>query len=265
MKNIIIFIITLLSINPVNAEVNQWGMEFFKIPEGEFNMGLSDPWEVMDEMVEPDPNKFNDESPSHLVVISKPFLLSSTEVTQGQWLDIMNTKPGPPKNWERDNWKTYPVTGISWSKAVAFIEEINRIDKHYQYRLPTEAEWEYAARAGSNNLRPFPLEKLDEHAWFIGNSEDQTHPVATKKANDYGLYDMLGNVWEWTNDWYSPKTYTAEKRINPTGPENGRSKVRRGGSFHCPLYQVRPGYRSANAIDVAYSVLGFRLVAIPSS
>ena len=246
---------------PIYAEVNHWGMTFVKVPAGQFQMGLKDPWEVVDEMDEPDPDKFKDEMPAHTVVISNSFLLAKTEVTQGQWYSVMQTKPGPKNNWSQKNWQNYPVTGVSWANAQEFISTINSLDKTKKYRLPTEAEWEYAARAGSNTLRPVPLAILNEYAWFIKNSADKTHPVGTKKANIWGLHDMLGNVWEWTSDWYSSKTYSENQRVDPSGPGAGRSKVRKGGSFHCPLYQVRPGYRAANKIDVAYSVLGFRLVA----
>ena len=243
------------------AERNQWGMEFVEVPAGSFQMGLKDAWEIVDEMEEPDPDKFNDEMPVHTVEITKPFLLGTTEVTQAQWLAIMNTKPGPDENWNAKNWRDLPVTGISWNRAASFIETINKLDDKFDYRLPTEAEWEYAARAGNNDTRPISLDKLNEYAWFIHNSNDHLHPVATLKPNVWGLYDMLGNLWEWTNDWYSPSTYAQGNRVDPFGPSKGRSKVRRGGSFHCPLYQVRPGYRAANETDVAYSVLGLRVVA----
>ncbi len=258
----IILIFFLSGFTITQAKTNQWGIEFVEVPAGNFQMGLKDAWEVVDEMDEPDPEKFNDELPLHTVEITKPFLLGKTEITQAQWLAIMNTKPGPEKNWKAHNWETLPVTGISWDRAMLFISQINKLDDEFEYRLPTEAEWEYAARAGSSDLRPVPLEKLNEHAWYIDNSNDHLHPVATKKPNAWGLHDMLGNLWEWTSDWYSRSTYNNGNRINPIGPSKGRSKVRRGGSFHCPLYQVRPGYRAANQTDVIYSVLGIRIVAM---
>lgn len=265
MKSIIanLTFIALFVCNTGYAVTNQWGIDFVEIPAGSFEMGLKDPWDVVDEMQEPDPEKFNDEMPRHTVHISKPFLLSKTEITQGQWLAIMNTKPGPEKNWNAKNWETLPVTGISWQRADSFVKRINEMDDTLFYRLPTEAEWEYAARAGSMDLRPIPLSQLHEYAWYIDNSNDHVHPVGLKKANKWGLHDMLGNLWEWTNDWYSISTYTKHDRRDPKGVEKGRSKVRRGGSFHCPLYQVRPSYRSANPTDVAYSVFGIRLVAVP--
>jgi formylglycine-generating enzyme required for sulfatase activity len=152
---------------------------------------------------------------------------------------------------------------VSWQDVQAFIESLSRRDPAYDYRLPTEAEWEYAARAGTEGNRPISEHELPEHAWFIANSGDNPHPVATRKPNAWGLYDMLGNAWEWTADWYAPQTYGQADRVDPTGPEDGRSRVRRGGSYHCPLWQTRPGYRQANTPETRYSVLGFRLVAEP--
>ena len=102
--------------------------------------------------------------------------------------------------------------------------------------MPTEAEWEYLARSGSDDIRPVSLEQLENQAWFIRNSADRVHSVASKQPNEWGLYDILGNVWEWFDDWYSPSTYRQVGRIDPIGPVSGKSKVRRGGSFHCPLY-----------------------------
>jgi len=128
---------------------------------------------------------------------------------------------------------------------------------------PSEAEWEYAARAGREGLRPVPVEQLGDYAWYIDNSGDELHPVATRKPNPWGLYDLYGNVWEWLQDWYAPDQYAHSERINPQGPEQGDKKTRRGGSYHCPLHLVRPGYRSADKPDVRYSVVGFRLVAEP--
>ncbi len=247
---------------PAVAETNKWGIEFVEIPAGSFQMGLNDEWEVVDEMEEPDPDKFNDEKPVHTVVILQAFLLGKTEITQEQWFAIMQTKPGPENNWNASNWEYLPVTGVSWDLAFNFISMINDLDNQYYYRLPTEAEWEYAARAGSSALRPVSLDKLNQHAWYIDNSDDHLHPVAMKNANEWGIHDMLGNLWEWTQDWYAPATYKEGKRVDPTGPHTGKSKVRRGGSYHCPLYQVRPGYRSANPTDTAYSVFGLRVVAV---
>jgi formylglycine-generating enzyme required for sulfatase activity len=175
----------------------------------------------------------------------------------------MQNRPGGVDFWTRENWETLPMATASWYMAQRFVEEINRLDRDYRYRLPTEAEWEYAARAGSQGLRPVAESELDHFAWFINNSGDEPHPVATREANAYGLYDMLGNVWEWVADWYAPDSYARLPATDPRGPGEGFAKVRRGGSYHCPIHLIRPGYRAANCPETAYSVQGFRLVAAP--
>lgn len=242
---------------------NDLGMSFVFVPPGEFRMGtsLADAEDIAFEMAEPDAGKFLDEAPVHTVVISQGFWLGRTEVTQGQWQRLMGDKPGPAEYWAQADWEALPVVSVSWDMAQQFLTRLNESDTQFRYRLPSEAEWEYAARAGSTATRPVPVEQLGDYAWYIETSGDVPHPVASRKPNAFGLYDMLGNVWEWVNDRYGPDTYTKATRTDPTGPAQGASRVRRGGSYHCPLYQTRPGYRSANAPDTAYSVIGFRVVA----
>lgn len=240
--------------------VNQWGMSFVEIPAGKFMMGLVDRDEALMEVPEPKASDLKDELPVHQVNISRAFYMGQTEVTQQQWLDIMENRPGPEANWKRADWKQLPVVSISWNMAARFVQEINQLDKQYRYRLPTEAEWEYVARSGSNELRPVAVEDLEQVAWFINNSGDQPKSVAGKQANGFGVYDMLGNVWEWVEDWYAPDTYSSVARTDPVGAPEGVSKVRRGGSFHCPVHLLRPGYRAANRPHARYEVTGFRLV-----
>lgn len=242
---------------------NFLGMRFVNIPAGEFVMGTDDLTSAIMEIPEPETNALTDEAPAHTVVISKAFYMAQTEVTQQQWLKVMENKPGPDEVWQREDWKSLPVISVSWFMAQRFVEELNKMDDKYRYRLPTEAEWEYVAKAGINALRPVDLEELEDYAWFINNSKDMPQPVATRKPNRFGVYDMMGNVWEWVDDWYAADTYTKEKRTDPTSPSNGRSKVRRGGSYHCPLHLTRPGYRSANPPGTSYEVLGFRVIAEP--
>ena len=238
-------------------------MEFVFLPPGEFRMGtsLDDAETITWEMENPDAGKFLDEAPVHTVTISRGFWLARTEVTQAQRCQVMGDKPGPASHWQRADWRSLPVVSISWNMAKQFIGRLNQLDTQYNYRLPSEAEWEYAARAGSTAIRPVSAEQLTEYAWFIDNSGDVPQPVASLKPNAFGLYDMLGNAWEWVNDRYHPDTYTRRRRIDPQGPVEGTARVRRGGSYHCPLYQTRPAYRSANTPDTAYSVISFRLVA----
>ncbi len=243
---------------------NLIGMPFVTIPAGSFQMGTSDREEAVWEMDKPDWEAFRDEQPVHQVRINRPFLLGQTEVTQAQWLKVMENRPGPKEYWERTDWRDLPVVSVSWHMAQRFTEELGKLDPDYDYRLPTEAEWEYAARAGSSGLRPMTSDELPEHAWYIVNSGDEPNPVATRQANAFGLHDMFGNAWEWVADWYASDSYgDGAARIDPKGPDSGRFRVRRGGSYHCPLFQTRPGYRAANAPDTRYSVIGLRVVAIP--
>lgn len=242
---------------------NQWGMKFVAIPAGEFMMGLQQRELALKENPKAKPDDLLDEMPRHRVVISKPFYMAQTEVTQHQWLSIMRNRPGPDSFWNRDDWRNQPVVAISWHMAQRFIEEINRLDESHRYRLPTEAEWEYVARDGQQGLRPVSVEKLAEVAWYIKNSSDQPQTVASLKVNRFGVYDMLGNAWEWVADGYADNTYTEQARIDPQGPQQARARVRRGGSYHCPVHLIRPGYRAANTPETAYDVIGLRLVAEP--
>ena len=250
-------------VNASEFKRNSLDMEFSYISPGKFQMGtrMDDAEDIEDEMLNPEPGVFDDESPKHTVTISQGFWMQRTEVTQAQWHQVMENKPGPQEYWLRDDWRELPVVSISWIMAQRFIEELNKTDEDFHYRLPTEAEWEYVARAGSYNVRPYPVSLLTDYAWFIKSSGDKPHPVATRKPNAWGLYDTLGNAWEWVNDWYAPDTYQKSTRVDPQGPAEGGSRVRRGGSYHCPLHQTRPGYRAANTPDTSYSVIGFRLVA----
>ena len=240
---------------------NFLGIAFVTITAGEFVLGTNDLVEASMEMPEPEIDKIRDEGPPHRVIFNKTFLLGQTEITQAQWLEVMENKPGPEKLWTQENWRELPVVSVSWFMAQRFTEELSKMDKEYHYRLPTEAEWEYAARAGSTGLRPWPLDELEDHAWFINNSGDEPQPVATRKPNAFGLYDMIGNAWEWTADWYAPDTYKTGQRTNPKGPGTGEVRVRRGGSYHCPIHMTRVGLRSADDPGRRYSVLGFRVIA----
>ena len=241
-------------------------LEFVTIPAGQFIMGTENLAEALADLPEPKAAMIDDETPAHTVIFDKPFLLSKTEVTQKLWFEIMHSKPGPAENWQAGNWQRLPVVSISWDAAREFIDKLNQHSDKRHYRLPTEAEWEYAARAGSTGLRPFDKIAMDEYAWYINSSNDEVHPVAMLKANAWGLHDMYGNVWEWVADWYSPGTYknrayAESEEISPQGPEQGTKKIRRGGSYHCPPHLIRPAYRAADTTDKAYSVQGFRLVA----
>jgi len=239
----LLFIVILLSLFfSAHAEISntadKFELKFVTIPAGQFTMGTTDLSAAIADLPE-----------------------SQTPVTQRLWLDVMGTKPGPKFHWAYDDWQRRPVVDVTWYDAGRFIDKLNQNSSDKRYRLPTEAEWEYAARAGSTGLRPFSRLAMDEYAWFIHNSNDEVQAVAQLESNAWGLYDMYGNIWEWVSDWYSPTTYTEATRINPQGPEKGIKKVRRGGSFHCPPHLIRSAYRATNTPNKSYSVMGFRLVS----
>lgn len=244
------------------AEVwdNSLEMHFVHISAGSFVMGNSQADETAFELPDGDIQSIQDETPAHAVRISRDFWLGATEVTQGQWLRLMGSRPGPDALWRRAGWQQLPVVSISWNDAQRFIKKLNAKEKTHVYRLPSEAEWEYAARAGSTDARPFSKEKLAEHSWYLRNSQDEPQPVATKPANAWGLYDMLGNAWEWVADRYDEKYYSRSPDTDPQGPSSGAQRVRRGGSYHCEPHLMRVNYRAANTPDTRYSVLGFRVV-----
>ena len=244
--------------------VNELGMAFVEVPAGEFVMGSHDLEAAAMELPDGELARIRDETPPHRVRLPGPFWLGRTELTQAQWLQVMGTRPGPQSHWQRDDWRALPVVSVTWFDVQRFIAALEERTPGISYRLPTEAEWEYAARAGTQDLRPMPVDTLPDYAWHIENSGDMVQPVATRKANTWGLHDLFGNVWEWTADWYAPGYYANAPIVAPQGPANGSKKVRRGGSYHCPVHLVRPGYRSADDPAQTYSVVGFRLVAEPN-
>lgn len=196
---------------------NAIGMEFVKIAPGEFTMGCSSE----------NKNCTDDEKPAHRVQITKAFEVGKYEVTQAQWQAIMGSNPSANKGDDR------PVETVSKNEVHEFLNRLNARNDGYKYRLPTEAQWEYAARAGS--AEPTGA-ALDEVAWYAANSGDETHPVGQKKPNAWGLYDMLGNVREWVEDQYSTSYYSNSPLADPAGPAPGpgggpgRNFARGGGS-----------------------------------
>jgi formylglycine-generating enzyme required for sulfatase activity len=234
------------------------GIKLKRIPEGEFLMGSSrdeDKDAADDEMVN---------GRKHRVRITRPFYLGVTEVTQAQYLAVTGENPsrfeGPVD---------LPVEGVSWNDAVAFCDKLSELEglkPYYRlgpgerpsgdgYRLPTEAEWEYACRARS----PVPVRYsfgddpagLGEHAWFGGNSGGRTHPVGQKRPNGFGLYDMHGNVWEWCWDGYDAEYYARSPVDDPQGPSGAYGRVFRGGGWRFDPRYARSAYR-------AQSVPGYR-------
>ena len=191
------------------------------------------------------------EKPAHQVTISS-YAIGQTEVTQARWEAVMGTNPsrfsGRPEN---------PVEGVTWLDCQAFVTQLNQLTgKHF--RLPTEAEWEYAARGGnkSQGYKYAGSNDINEVAWYTDNSTS-TQPVGTKKANELGLYDMSGNVWEWCQDYYGD--YSSEAQTNPTGPEGGSDRVRRGVGWNGSAVSARVSHRSSRAPTYKYNSLGLRL------
>jgi len=242
------------------AHATQPNIEFVHISAGNFIMGTQDLDDALIEIPPDNQMLITDEQPPHRVALSH-FEIGKYEITQGQWLQLMGTKPGPDKYWQHPQWQQLPVVSVSWAMTQNFIHKLNSQSTCFQYRLPTEAEFEYILRDNSTDLRPFAADNMDLYAWTITNSGDVTHPVGTRRPNSFGMYDTYGNAWEWVNDWYHAEAYTAHKDINPQGPlKPTGKKVRRGGSYHCATHIVRAGYRAADPPSQRYSVLGFRLV-----
>jgi formylglycine-generating enzyme required for sulfatase activity len=171
-----------------------------------------------------------DEQPVHKVTITRPFYLGQCLVTQSQWKALMGNKPSTFRDPQN------PVDSVSWDGCQAFLGKLNerfRVSAK-TFRLPTEAEWEYACRAGSTSIFYFGDDehRLGEHAWFGDNADGKTHPVGQKKPNAWGLYDMYGSVWLWCADWYGADYYRKSPASDPAGPAAGSERVMRGGSWY---------------------------------
>jgi formylglycine-generating enzyme len=206
----------------------------------------------------------SDEKPVHEVCVND-FYMGKYEVTQGQWREIMGNNPSKFINCGEN----CPVEQVSWNDAHMFIEElINRTGK--QYRLPTEAEWEYAARSGGKSEKwagTRSESSVGNHDWYIINSggffNGKTRPVGQKQPNGLGLYDMGGNVEEWCNDWYGNNYYANSDRQNPDGPSAGKGRVIRGGAWVSPIQYMRAASRSRSTPNDRINYRGFRLVITP--
>ena len=195
------------------------------------------------------------EFPAHEVTLDG-FYIGKTEVTQAQWMAVVGTNPSSSETGD-----DYPVVDVSWDDAVQFCEKLSEMTGH-TYRLPTEAEWEYAARGGqqADGTKYAGSDNLDEVAWYANNSNSATHPVAEKKANGLGLYDMSGNVWEWCSDWYGENYYANSPTVNPKGPESGESRVKRGGAYGFQAVICRVSGRNSSTPDYKGVNTGLRVV-----
>ncbi len=217
------------------------GVEFkmIKVEGGTFSMGATS---------EQGSDAYDYEKPVHSVTLSD-YYIGETEVTQELWQAVMGSNP----SWFKGN-SQCPVENVSWDDCQEFIEKLNELTGK-KFRLPTEAEWEYAARGGRHGekhaYKYSGSNNPDEVAWYDGNSGSKTHPVKTKKANKLGLYDMSGNVWEWCNDWYGD--YQSSSQTNPKGPAKGEDRVLRGGSWYFYGRYVRVSFRSHGTPDYRYN------------
>lgn len=202
-------------------------------------------------------NGDSDEKPVHTVTVSD-FYIGKYEVTQKQWRDVMGTNPSYFSGCD-----DCPVEQVSWNDVQKFIKKLNK--KNWKkYRLPTEAEWEYAARGGkkSKGYKYAGSDNIGNVAWYSENSYDKTHTVGTKRANELGIYDMTGNVWEWCNDWYDGDYYGKSPKSNPKGPKSGSGRVNRGGGRGTNAGCCRVADRIYNSPGYSTS-MGFRLVVSP--
>ena len=290
---------------------NSLGMPLVLVPAGEFEMGNHDSDEKLakafPQIEATRIAKLDDERPVHKVRITRPLYFAAHEVTLGQWKQFLDESKYQPES-ERDgtgawgynpeiqyfegrnkkySWADpgfkqaddHPVVNVTYADSLAFCDWLSKKDGH-TYRLPTEAEWEYACRAGttttfssgddpkslaevaalydSETVKLFPQWK--ENALPASDGQQFTAPVGSYKPNAFGLYDMHGNVWEWCSDWYGEDYYGKSPTDDPQGPESGRQRVRRGGSWHTWPFYMRSSFRNYNSPQTRYVLVGFRVV-----
>ena len=233
-----------LSGNALTISVkNGINIEMVKVEAGSFNMGATPEME----------NPWEDEKPVHRVTLTNDYYIGKYEVTQALWQAVMGSNPS---NFKGD---ALPVEQVSWNDCQDFISKLNAMTGK-RFRLPTEAEWEYAARGGkkSRGYQYSGSNTLGDVAWYSDNSGKKTHDVGTKQPNELGIYDMTGNVWEWCQDWYG--SYSSSPQTNPTGAVRGSDRVNRGGSWVNSARDCRSSCRGSYAPDDRYIGLGLRLV-----
>ena len=226
---------------PVKNGIN---IEMVKVEAGSFNMGATPEME----------NPYDWEKPVHRVTLTNNYYIGKYEVTQALWQAVMGSNPS---GFKGDN---LPVETVSWNDCLDFISKLN-VMTGKRFRLPTEAEWEYAARGGkkSRGYKYSGSNTLDDVAWYNYNSSSKTHAVGTKQPNELGIYDMAGNVREWCQDWHG--SYSSSPQTNPTGAVSGLNRVDRGGSWlDDPYGYCRTYSRGISAPDFRYSTCGLRLV-----
>ena len=231
---------------PSSSSANFGDIEMVYVKGGTFTMGATS---------EQGSDANADEKPTHSVTLSD-YYIGKYEVTQAQWRAVMGSNP---IYFTGNN---LPVENVSWTDIQEFIQKLNK-KTGKNFRLPTEAEWEYAARGGnqSKGYKYSGSNTLDDVAWYTRNSSSKTHPVGQKQPNELGVYDMTGNVLEWCQDWYG--SYSSSSQTNPTGPSSGSGRVLRGGSWHSSVGYCRVSYRGCDYSGYRCSRYGFRLVCSP--
>ena len=218
-------------------------IDMVKVEAGTFMMGATS------EMQKP----YNDEKPVHQVTLTNNYYMGKYEVTQSLWQTVMGSNPSKFKGDD------LPVERVSWNDCQEFISKLNSMTGR-KFRLPTEAEWEYAARGGkkSRGYQYSGSSNISDVAWYDGNSGSKTHPVGKKQANELGIYDMSGNVWEWCQDRYG--SYVSSSQTNPTGADSGAYRVHRGGCWYFNASYCRSSFRIFVTPDYRHYYLGLRLV-----
>ena len=231
------------STTSLSAELNKLINNMVYVSGGTFTMGGTS---------EQGSDAFDDEKPTYSVTLSS-YYICKYEVTQALWRAVMGSNPSKFKG---DN---LPVEQVSWNDCQTFINRLNSYTGR-NFRLPTEAEWEFAARGGnySHHYKYSGSNYIGDVAWYANNSGNRTHPVGTKQPNELGLYDMSGNVYEWCSDWYG--SYSSYSQSNPTGPNRGSNRVDRGGSWRDYARICRSSCRYDFAPGSRYGYLGLRLV-----
>ena len=231
-----------VEVNSGRFTVNGVSFEMVRVEGGTFRMGATSEQEADD---------WDREKPVHSVTLSS-YYIGKTEVTQVLWEAVMGINPSRFKG------DYLPVENVSWDDCQEFIRKLNSMTGQ-NFRLPTEAEWEFACRGG-NNSRGYKYSgsnNLGSVAWYDGNSGNKTHPVGTKAPNELGIYDMSGNVWEWCADWYGD--YSSGAQTNPTGPYGGSNRVYRGGSWNYDVGRCRSSNRDFYYPWIRDIILGLRL------
>ena len=231
--------------------VNGVSFTMIAVEGGTFKMGAQSSSSSGDNY---DSDAESDESPVHSVTLSS-YYIGETEVTQELWEAVMGSNPSYHSGYPQR-----PVEQVSWNDCQEFITKLNQLTGK-NFRLPTEAEWEYAARGGNKSKRYkySGSNTIGDVAWYTDNSSSRTHDVKTKQANELGIYDMSGNVYEWCQDWYGSSYYSSSPENNPTGPASGSYRVYRGGGWYINANRCRVSYRDRISPDGNDYYLGLRL------